>query len=418
MLEQKKPESQSVVDNSSRRTVLRGAWIVLATIALAIMLLAIPGILVRTPLGNLGSHLVFESTPLALTLLHLSSVLLGFSAVLSLALAALLFAKKWDEPMGIFLSFFLLAHGILFAGPIEMLEPIWPNAAWVNSFVLLPLLYMPASVALVGLFPDGRFVPRWSRWLVISFLLFIPFVFLMEPGDLPLGFGSLPITIYAVVGLLTIGVFGALAYAQIYRYRTVSSELQRQQTKWVLFGIIMWLLIQGVSGGPWMVALSLPAGTVIPIWIQAASPLFALSAAFLPVTLTIAIMRYRLYEIDILINRTIVYAILSLSLALFYFFSVALLQTVLPGESPVAIVISTLAIAALFAPLRRRIQKSIDGRFYRRRIDAELTLSTFGATVRDQVDVEALSEALLATVEKSIQPKHISLWLRHPDQSI
>ena len=137
----------------------------------------------------------------------------------------------------------------------------------------------------------------------------------------------------------------------------------------------------------------------------------------LPVTLTIAMMRYRLYEIDFLINRTLVYGALSISLAFSYFLSVALLQRILPGESPAAIVISTLAIAALFAPLKSRIQKSIDHRFYRRRVDVEQTLLAFGATVRDQVDIEALSEALLATVESSIQPKHLSLWLRRYDPS-
>ncbi len=141
----------------------------------------------------------------------------------------------------------------------------------------------------------------------------------------------------------------------------------------------------------------------------------------IPLTLGIAVLRYRLWDIDILINRTLVYGTLTASLALAYFGLIFALQYLLRGminqNNDVAIVVSTLAIAALFQPLRKRIQAGIDRRFYRRKYDAAKTIAAFSATLRNEVDLTQLREHLLNVVQETMQPAHVSLWLRQPTRA-
>jgi hypothetical protein len=149
--------------------------------------------------------------------------------------------------------------------------------------------------------------------------------------------------------------------------------------------------------------------------------LYPVGLLLIPLTLGIAILRYRLWDIDILINRTLVYGTLTASLALAYFGLIFALQYLLRGminqNNDVAIVVSTLAIAALFQPLRKRIQAGIDRRFYRRKYDAAKTVAAFSATLRNEVDLTQLREQLLNVVQETMQPAHVSLWLRQPTRT-
>src|SRR5215217_5605579 len=200
-------------------------------------------------------------------------------------------------------------------------------------------------------------------------------------------------------------------YAQIYRYRHVSTPTERQQTKWVLFGFLLWLVLMGILGVPYSIEMSLPAGSPLPWWTL-------VSSAGWWVALTIGVLRYRLYDIDIIINRTLVYDSLTATLVVIYFGGIVVLQrmfVLLTGQqSTLAVVASTLLIAALFTPLRRRIQAFIDRRFYRRKYDARKTLEAFSAQLRDETDLNALSEDLVGVVRETMQPAYVSLWLR-PD---
>jgi hypothetical protein len=187
--------------------------------------------------------------------------------------------------------------------------------------------------------------------------------------------------------------------ALIRRYRS-GSPIERQQVKWLLFALVFWTVAIVVIVGPFN-------GPVI---------LFQFVVPVILGAIALAILRYRLYDIDQIINRALVYSLLTALLAGLYFLSVLLLQAIFQqaagGQSPPAVVASTLLTAVAFTPLRRRLQDFIDRRFYRRRYDAAETLAQFAASVRSEVDLDTLSGSLLRSVSRSLQPRAISLWLR------
>jgi hypothetical protein len=251
------------------------------------------------------------------------------------------------------------------------------------------------------------------RWLALLIILF------MAGGSFfptsPFNTDNLPGLLAA---LLVLVAFGSLIFAQIYRYFWISTPVQRQQSKWIVLGIMATVI--------YFIALDILTA-LNPALSQAnsLSSLFAEASYFLavlivPLAIAFSILRYRLWDIDLLINRTLVYAILTGILALVYFGCVFLLQNIIGGltgqarQSPVIVVGSTLAIAVLFQPLRRRIQAIIDLRFYRRKYDAERTLAAFSATLRNEMDLSQLSEHVVAVVQETMQPAHVSLWLRPP----
>jgi hypothetical protein len=211
-----------------------------------------------------------------------------------------------------------------------------------------------------------------------------------------------------IIGLLALAV--ACAVALLVRYRS-ANETEREQIKWLLYACAVFLVVY-VGGAVSGLGGSTSLGGYI--W----GVFFGLSVVTLPAAIGIAILRYRLYDIDVVINRTLVYGSLTAILVALYFGGIVVLQRVfviLTGEkSTLAIVASTLVIATLFSPLRRRIQLFIDKRFYRRKYDAAKTLESFSSKLRDETDLDALCADLTSVVTETIQPAHVSLWL-HPD---
>lgn len=392
--------------------VLKPLWVTAAVVSVAILIASLPGYLLRTPIGNLGSHLVFQPTPLILGIHHLNSLLSILAAILSLSLAGLIFVKKPSDRMALFLSFYLLAHGILFAGPIEMLEPFWPDAARVNSFILLPIFTGPATAALFGLFPDGRFVPRWSRWLIAATLLVFPTSLLIERGGLPSGSGPLGWSLIGVIIILSIAVFIALLYVPIYRYRYVSTPEQRQQTKWVVYGIFLWFVFLLISGVPWMMVLNLPPGSLIPWWLPVAQLFWVISTAIFPVTLTIAVMRYRLYDIDILINRTLVYGALSASVAVIYILVVGAFGVLFQlGGNLIISLLATGLVAVVFQPLRARLQRGINRLMYGERDDPAEVFSRLGELLEASGSPQEMLPGLVLTIAQTLKLPYAAIEL-------
>jgi hypothetical protein len=222
----------------------------------------------------------------------------------------------------------------------------------------------------------------------------------------PYGVDGPVVGIVGVVGsIVAAGSMVASAASLIVRLRRTRGE-QRQQIKWLAY-----------AGAVLVVAIGVGA-LIIPWNVSASILIMSLAMLGLPVFTGIAIVKHRLYDIDIVINRTLVYAILSATLAAVYFVGIVLLQWVFAGFTgqeklpQLAIVASTLAIAALFDPLRRRIQSFIDRRFYRKKYDARKTLDEFSAALRNETDLAALSDDLVEVVRETVQPAHVTLWLR------
>jgi hypothetical protein len=385
----------------------RAAWVIIATLALGLFVASIPGYVSNVlKLGKADWMGAPVEAPAGLVFVFdLLGVLASVAATLvCLSLAVVLFWRRSNEWMVMFVSAYLLLYGTLMAGPLERAEdfyPAWPSLA---EDVVQPLFLTTPTIALIALFPDGRLVPRWTRWLIfLSILLMVAIMYL------PLFYWG---------AFLAVIVCGA-TYAQIYRYRHVSAPTEQQQTRWVLFGFLLWLLLMIMLFVPYSIELNLPSGSPLAWWALASSTGWWLALTIVPLSLSIAVLRYRLYDIDVVINRTLVYGLLTVMLGLVYFGSVASLQyalRVLTGheEQPqLAIVVSTLVIAALFNPLRLRIQSFIDRRFYRRKYDAAKTLEAFGLRLRDETDLGTLRDELIGVVKETMQPEYVALWLRH-----
>jgi hypothetical protein len=262
------------------------------------------------------------------------------------------------------------------------------------------------------LFPNGRFVPHWTRWLAVAFIAFV-----VSRDQFP-GFYSGSPALEMVSEWVFIGYVVSLLWSQIYRYRRSSSEAQRRQTKWVVFGTT--LAIVGTFPSRVPLDFSLVDGDT-PFVLLVLKVGFALSFLLLPLSMGVAVLRSHLFDIDVVINRTLVYGSLTATLVALYFVGIVVLQRLfvaLTGEkSTLAVVASTLVIAALFTPLRRRIQFFIDRRFYRRKYDARKTLEAFSASLRDETDLQTLSGDLVGVVRETMQPAHVSLWVR-PEPSV
>ena len=389
--------------------IARAAWVIVAALALGLFITSIPAYVSNVlNLGQADWMRAVEAPAGVVFVVELLGVLISItSALVCLTLASVLFWRRSDDWMVIFISSYLLAYGTVLVGPLETAEAFYPGWPSLAVDVIQPLFFTMPTIALFVLFPDGRSVPRWTRWL---FLFSIPLTVAVLYSP-PYG--------WALIGMVVL----AAMYAQIYRYRYVSTPPERQQTKWVLFGILLWLLLMGMLSVPYSIELSLPSGSPLPWWTLAGSTGWWLTMTIVPLSLSIAVLRYRLYEIDILINRTLVYGSLTAMLAVVYFGGVTATQAIfraLTGqqEQPqLAIVVSTLVIAALFNPLRRRIQSFIDRRFYRRKYDATKTLAAFSARLREETDLDRLGEDLMGVVNETMQPAHISLWL-HLDPAL
>jgi hypothetical protein len=400
----------------------------------------------------LASQTTPTDTPPALT---------AFLRVLSLAfptVGALVASRRPENPIG----WIFCGTGVLYG--VQAFASGYANYAllghdgslpggevmdWISGWVGVPILPL-AGALLVLLFPNGKLLSRkWQPvvWIAASGSVMLALAAALDPGSLlfqptfdnPLGFGgdigklgpsgSRPsldqpflarpaapninasgiVEILVRVGFFFVLVSWLFAVAAMITRMDQARGAERQQLKWFVYTVT--LLVVG------FLAALLGFGQHSVAW-----NLGIAAFNFLPIAAGIAILRYRLYDIDVVINRTLVYGTLTAALALVYVASIVLFQglfrALTGGTSQLAVVASTLAIAALFVPLRRRVQAFIDRRFYRRKYDIATTLQAFNVRLRNEVDLDSVADDLVEVVEETMQPAHVSLWLRPPDTKV
>jgi hypothetical protein len=292
---------------------------------------------------------------------------------------------------------------------------------WVPSVGLL-------GTYLILLFPDGRLPSRRWRplaWLSGAVIALLCVGITLTPEPLgppglrnpfaPEGMAWVTSAAYAILPLLPLCIIASVL-SLVLRYRRSRGE-ERQQIKWMAFAASLVGLLYLIAMVASLIVPSDDWSTAGPVsWLNLLTSVTLLSFTTIPVAVGIAVLRYRLYDIDLIINRALVYGLLSVLLAATYFGGVVGLQyafRALTGQgSTLAVVASTLAIAALFSPLRRRVQTLVDRRFYRRKYDAAKTLAAFNTRLREETDLDALGGDVVGVVKETMQPAHVSLWLR------
>ncbi len=346
-----------------------------------------------------------------------------------LLIGALIIWRRANTWMGLFVSFLLIDFGSLglsFAHTGVLNASSNPLFIFLNIASILPMiLYYPCLSFFFSTFPDGRFVPRWS-WALIGLWVVNTFFWVVGgfAPDSPFWIANWPPLLEA--GWLSV-VFGGSACVQLYRYLRVASPVQRQQIKWLLYGFVPVVVLPIVLTlyMTFVPALNKPGAFLVntpnSFLLIVTLPLYRFYYLPVPFCIGIALLRYRLWDIDRVINRTLVYGLLTAILLVVYLLLVfagqALLSSLLGQSNAVVLVGSTLIVAALFQPLRQRIQRIVDRRFYRSKYDAATIVAAFSATLRQEVDLDQVREQLLAVVQETMQPAHISLWLRRPTKT-
>src|SRR5215208_2616641 len=400
------------IGGRSRHTSMRLAW---ALCALSLALTALSLLLFILNFSYPNTHL-YEP--------WLDNTL---SAVFYAPVGALIASRHPENLVGwllclyglvISISYFCAEYAIyaLLAEPNSL--PAGEALVWIVSWVLPIIIGLPAFLYL--LFPTGRLPSRrwrWVAWLTGALVLAGVITSALSSGALmgilgpiqnPLGVEGFTSIYKALLYILSTVALGAVVLSVFMRLRRAIG-VERQQIKWFAYAAAGNVITTGL-------AYLIPIVVDTPLWFERMG--FALVIAFIPavpIAIGIAILRYRLYDIDRIINRTLVYGALTVVLVTVYFGGIVVMQrtfVALTGQkSTLAVVASTLLIAALFTPLRRRIQGFIDRSFYRSKYDAAKTLEGFSMKLRDETDLEALSDDLVGVVRETMQPAHVSLWL-------
>jgi hypothetical protein len=348
--------------------------------------------------------------PVAVYAGYLATMQVGFALPFVLV-GILIFWRKGSEPVVWRLSLILVTVLVTSPNIINALAGAFPgqrlflySIAELSLIAFLPLFFF--------IFPDGRFVPNWTRWImvlavvvIVLYLLVAPLLLWRWPAFVKVCFIALSAS--------------SVIYPIVYRYRHAASPAQRQQIKWVVFGTLG--ACAGV-GAAYIPLLFFPAltqpGVVRVVYDLVSATIVVCTVALIPLSLYIAITRYQLWDIDAIINKALVYGALSAILSIIFVVGVfglqAMVRTTIGQDSPVALVAFTLIIAGLFQPLRSGLQRLIDRRFYRRKYDAQKTLAAFSATLRQEVSLVELRERLVGVVNETMQPSHVSLWLASP----
>lgn len=332
----------------------------------------------------------------------------------------LIFLRKSNDWSALILSAIMVGGGMGWSIPTWMgFAAAYPQWSWlvsIGAFVGNLCLYSFFCV-----FPTGRYVPRWTVGLVLvlsAYNILSSYGFALSPSLIT--FAASLEWFFPVFALSSLAV---IILAPVYRYRWVSTPIEREQIKWVVFSIVVAMTCFAAAAlTVFLVPNSNPDQNIsfTTLFIQ---PLgWDIALLLIPISIAVSIFRYRLFDIDVIIRRTLTYALLTVLLVIVFFGSVILLQQIFAGivasgQNEIVTVLSTLAIALLFVPLRNRVQAIIDKRFNRRKYDAQQVLNDFARTVRDETDLETLTAHLIQVVDETMQPTSVSVWLKPEDRN-
>lgn len=382
---------------------LRLAWIALALVALAIFITSLPGYLTKFS-GQLAHTPASQATAATAPLAVASGIASLTSALLSFALAGLLFKRRFDEPAAASLAFYLVLYSVILAGPWEHWEYVWLDGRSYAT-VLQSLLMSTPTFALFAFFPNGRIRPSWMRWVVLASIPLALLMVIFNPYKQPLIARD-----YIILGSIFIVLIAASMYAQIWRFRHDSSEIERQQTKWVVFGFSLWFAYILFSSIPYFYLTSLPAGAQVPWWAGMSELFWWLSLSIVPLSLTIAITRYKLWNIDIVINRSLVYGGLALSLVAIYLVLIASLGFLFQTSDNLLIpLIATGAAVLLFQPLRVRLQSGVNRMMYGQRDEPATVLNKLSQQLEGSASAQDTLAAIVETIGTTLKLPYVAI---------
>jgi len=391
---------------------LNAAWVVLATITFGIFFLSIPAYLAAFKQQHFLAGPV-QNPSIFVELLNITGALASFSAaLLSLMLAVVLFFKQSEDLMAVYVSFYLLLFSIIMPGPIEVLEltrfDISPLADFFMAF-----LFTAPTIALFCIFPNGRFVPVWTRWVVMISLPLSPLLLAFMPGSF-IQEGSL---LYWAASVIWMAIIGASVYAMIYRFRNVSSSHEKQQTKWLVYGLVGWITIILIVSIPYMWIVGQPPETEFPIWAHMSATIWFLAMNTLPIALTISITRSHIWDIDLVVNRTLVYGAVTLITMAIYIFIVGYIGDALQSGSRSLIAFLTAGlVAVIFQPLRAALQRIVNRLMYGERDDPYTVLSQLSQRLGAAVSPANVLPTMVETIAVALKLPYVSVELIDGEQ--
>jgi len=387
--------------------VFRVVWLILAILALAYLVTSLPGYLPKIGAGLPSHGGEIDPNTFNTVLQSLGSVASLISALISLALAGLLFRHSFENPAVAAISFYQLMYGVIMTGVLEVWGFHWLGT---SDFVLTiqGMLMATPTVALLVLFPNGRFIPAWTRWLLLISIPWNFIGFLLPTLDsFEENVGTISLLLIAWLLLPGLGL-----YAQFYRYRKVSSPDERQQTKWVLFGFALWTGYIILSTYPYFYLTSLPPDSPAPWWTSISTLGWWLSTSILPVTMTIAVTRSRLWNIDVVINRTLVYGALTAATMALYVIVVGAFGNLLQGSNSTFIAfLTTGLIAILFQPIRERLQGGVNRMMYGERDNPVTVLSKLGKELEHTGSPDGALSGITETVAQTLKLPYVAIEL-------
>ena len=408
------PQTSAQRTRIDRERAARLAWYAAAALAAAIFVFSLPGYYLD--LGKGPADMV-ASLQQSARYVYIVDVLIAIASIagvlLCFYLAFLLFRRKPANRMALFVSYYLLAYAVIQLGPLEEYVAYWPGFLKA-ALVIEGFFWIVPTFLLIWAFPSGRLTPRWMLWLISFPLLVALLVFRYIPPWAPVG--PLNPTAVALVAFLGVMLLGALLSVQVYRYRHISNPVERQQTRWVFFGFVLMVAMILLLSVAWVPRQQIPPDQPIPWWAPASEFLWALTMNILPVSLAVAILQYRLWDLGVVVNQALVYGGLTGIILSVYVLVVGGLGAFFQARSSLFLSLLATGLAAiLFQPARERLQRAVNRMMYGERDNPYEVLSRLGRRIEASISPETTLPIIVETIAMALKLPYVSIELANDD---